>query len=142
MLGYKDLRPMKYATLNLLRGWVYIIIHCASQALQSTPSTILHHLHHAKVAVMTPVVNAVSSGVPEEDEEGTEDSPTSRSSTHKVSLLHCFTAGRKFWQTFERPAQSIRTMCANASFRPQFYVFVADRRDVKQRCQLSPNDFY
>ena len=80
---------MKYATLNLLRGWVYSIIHCASQALQSTPSTILHHLHHAKVAVMTPVVNAVSSGVPEEDEEGTEDSPTSRSSTHKVSLLHC-----------------------------------------------------
>eukprot|EP00438_Fugacium_kawagutii_P001194 Skav225226 [mRNA] locus=scaffold2946:11392:33302:+ [translate_table: standard] len=42
-------------------------------ALQATPSSILHHLQHAKAAVMTPVVNAVSSGIQEEEEEGTEE---------------------------------------------------------------------
>lgn len=55
------------------------------EALQSTPSTILHHLHHAKVAVMTPVVNAVSSGVPEEDEEGTEEESSGRHSRDLLS---------------------------------------------------------
>jgi len=47
------------------------------EALQSTPSAILHHLHHAKVAVMTPVVNAVSAGLPEISEDETEDEESS-----------------------------------------------------------------
>eukprot|EP00434_Breviolum_minutum_P036586 symbB.v1.2.032419.t1/scaffold3894.1/size54726/1 len=43
------------------------------EALQSTPSSILHHLKQAKVAVMTPVVNAVSAGLPEISEDETEE---------------------------------------------------------------------